>query len=264
MNQPVIGQFIPGNSLLHRMDPRSKLLFVLAFMFVVFLANNAASYGLLLAFIAIGVYFSRISPIILYRAVKPIFFLLLLTSILHLWMTKGGDVLLKLPFVTIYEEGVRQAVFISVRFFLLMAAASLLTFTTSPIDLTDGMERLIKPLERVGVPAHELALMMSIALRFIPTLWEETEKIKKAQMSRGADFESGHVITRVKSYIPVFIPLFISAFRRAEDLALAMEARGYRGGAGRTKFRELRYSKPDGVLLVFFVAMLAGLWVLRK
>ncbi|SEN61513.1 energy-coupling factor transporter transmembrane component T family protein [Lihuaxuella thermophila] len=260
----MIGQYIPGHSPLHQMDPRAKLLFVFAYMFAVFLANNPATYGLLVLFTGIGIYFSRISLSVFYRSMKPVFILILLTSLLHLWMTRGGEALFSFSFLTIYEEGVRQAIYISIRFFLLMAAASLLTFTTSPIDLTDGMESLLKPFERLGVPAHELALMMSIALRFIPTLWEETEKIKKAQMARGADFESGHVFKRVKSYIPVLIPLFISAFRRAEDLALAMESRCYRGGKGRTKWRELHYSHLDVVLLLLFVILLTALWLLRK
>lgn len=264
MSQLPLGQYIPGNSPIHQMDPRAKLLFVFAYMIIVFLANNAVTYSLLLILTAGGIYFSKISIPYFIKAIKPVLFLILLTGILHLWMTKGGTILFQFPFVSIYEEGVRQAIFISIRFFLFISMAALLTFTTSPIDLTDGIERLLKPLKRLGVPAHELALMMTVALRFIPVLWEETEKIKKAQMARGADFEQGNVFKRVQSYVPVLIPLFISAFRRAEELALAMESRCYRGGAGRTKLRELKYSRFDVGLLLLFIVMLAGLLLLRK
>lgn len=264
MNQFVIGQYIPGDSPLHRFDPRAKLLFVFAYMIIVFLANNEWSYGLLLLFTVVGVYYSQIPLKILYRAVKPIIFLIIFTAILHLSMTKGGDILIQFFFITIYEEGLRQAIFISTRFFLLVVMASLLTFTTSPIDLTDGLERLLQPFTKLGLPAHEFALMMSIALRFIPTIWAETEKIMKAQMARGVDFDRGSVFKRIKSYIPVLIPLFISAFRRAEDLALAMEARGYRGGTGRTKLRILEYQKRDLILPLIFLILLSSLWWLRK
>ncbi|TCS94155.1 energy-coupling factor transporter transmembrane component T family protein [Hazenella coriacea] len=264
MNQFVMGQYIPGNSPLHRFDPRAKLLFVFAYMLIVFLANNVWSYSLLLLFTIIGIYFSQISLKILYRAVKPVIFLIIFTAILHLTMTKGGEILIQFFFITVYEEGVRQAIFISTRFFLLVVMASLLTFTTSPIDLTDGLERLLQPFKKLGLPAHEFALMMSIALRFIPTIWSETEKIKKAQMARGVDFDRGSILKRVKSYIPVLIPLFVSAFRRAEDLALAMEARGYRGGTGRTKLKILRYHLRDLILPLIFLFLLVGLWWLRK
>jgi len=179
--------------------------------------------------------------------------------VLHLFMTKGGAVYVDSSWFTIEEEGVRQAVFISLRLGLLILVSSLLTLTTSPIDLTEGLERLLKPFGRLGVPVHEIALMMSIAIRFIPTLMEETDKIIKAQTARGADFTSGNLIRRAKNLLPIAIPLFVSAFRRAEELALAMEARGYRGGAGRTRLHKLRFSWRDGCLAVTAALLLAAI-----
>ncbi|RAL23287.1 energy-coupling factor transporter transmembrane component T family protein [Thermoflavimicrobium daqui] len=264
MNQLVIGQYVPGRSLIHQLDPRAKLAFVFAYMILVFFANNIASYGLLLFFSACTIYLSQIPLRIFSASLKPILFLILVMILFHLFLTKGGQVLFHFSFLTIYEEGVRQAVFISLRLILLVLTASLLTFTTSPMDLTDGLENMLHPFTRFGLPAHEFALMMSIALRFIPTIWDETEKIKKAQMARGADFESGHIFRRVKSYIPVLIPLFISAFRRAEDLALAMEARCYRGGINRTKLRELHFSTKDLGLVIIFAFLVLGICLLRE
>ncbi|SFJ38778.1 energy-coupling factor transporter transmembrane component T family protein [Thermoflavimicrobium dichotomicum] len=264
MSQIAIGQYIPGQSLIHRLDPRAKLLFVFAYMILVFFSNHLYSYTFLLAFTFVAMFLSRISLRIFLLALKPILFLIGFTMIFHLFLTKGGAVLIQLPIMTVYEEGLKQTVFISIRFILLVIMASLLTFTTSPMDLTDAFESLLKPFTRLGLPVHEFALMMSIALRFIPTLWDETEKIKKAQMARGADFESGNILRRAKSYIPVLIPLFISAFRRAEELALAMEARGYKGGEGRTKLRELHYTHYDVWLVIVFIGLCIGLWLLRR
>lgn len=260
MSQIVIGQYIPGNSILHRLDPRAKLIFVFSFMFLIFFANNALTYVILYVFSFGAVSLSRISPKLFLGALKPVLFLIILTICLQLLFTHGGHVLLITPVIKIYEEGVRQAVFISSRFLILVIIASLLSFTTSSIDLTDALENLLNPLKRIRVPVHEIALMMSISLRFIPTLWEETEKIKKAQIARGAELESGNLFKRLKSYIPIFIPLFLSSFRRAEDLALAMEARAYRGAVGRTKYRLLQYSALDSILIVLFllVAILIG------
>jgi energy-coupling factor transport system permease protein len=260
MSQIAIGQYIPGNSIIHRLDPRAKLLFVFAFMFVIFFANNAPTYGLLYLFCLVMIGLSRISAKLFLGAMKPVLFLIVLTSCLHLLLTHGGRPILITPIFTVYEGGVQQAIFISSRFLILVVTASLLSFTTSSIDLTDALERLLNPLKRIRVPVHELALMMSIALRFIPTLWEETEKIKKAQIARGAELESGNLFKRLKSYIPIFIPLFLSAFRRAEELALAMESRAYRGGVGRTKYRLHTYSWPDAMMIVLFlvIAILIG------
>ncbi|MBA4542325.1 MULTISPECIES: energy-coupling factor transporter transmembrane protein EcfT [Thermoactinomyces] len=255
MSQIVMGQYYPGDSLVHRMDPRAKWLFLMVFMIFVFWANHLRSTAVLLFFTLVAAGMARIPVSVFIRAIRPALFIILFTMILHLLMTKGGEALLRLPFITIYQEGLRQAVFVSARLFVLISVASLLTFTTSPIDLTDGIEWLLKPLQRFKIPVHEIALMMSIALRFIPLLWEETEKIRKAQTARGADFDTGFFIKRLKSYIPVLIPLFLSAFRRAEELALAMEARGYRGSEGRTKWRQLRFSSLDGWLLIVAVLL---------
>jgi energy-coupling factor transport system permease protein len=191
-----------------------------------------------------------------------VWLLLLFTVILHVLVTKGGAVYFRWGWLTVEEEGVRQAVYMSMRLGLLVMISSLLTLTTSPIDLTEGLERLLSPAKKLGVPVHEIALMLSIALRFIPTLLEETDKIIKAQMARGADFESGNLIRRVKNLIPIAIPLFISAFRRAEELALAMEARGYRGGEGRTRLRQLTLTWRDGVIfgLSVILTILIGWW----
>lgn len=263
LNHPVIGQYIPADSFLHRLDPRAKLVFVFVFMMIVFLAKNAAGYSLLVGVALSGVLLSRIPLPMILRGIKPVLYLIILTALLHLGMTRGGDVWWELGPITVYEQGVVQATVISLRFLILVLMGTLLTLTTSPMELTDGLERLLCPLTRVGVPAQDLALMMSIALRFIPTLWEEMDKIMMAQRARGADFDSGHLLRRVKSYIPVLIPLFISAFRRAEELALAMEARGYRGGKGRTRIRELRWKKADTILLVVLAVLSISLWWLR-
>lgn len=263
LQNPILGQYVPGNSPLHRLDPRTKLLFAFFFMMVVFLANNAPSYGLLAAVTGLAVVLSGVPVTMIFQGLKPILYLIVLTAVLHLWLTRGGDVLLEWGPIVIYEKGALQAGWISLRFLVLVLMGTLLTLTTSPIALTDGLEHLLSPLARFGVPAHELALMMSIALRFIPTLWEETDKIIKAQRARGADFESGGLYRRAKSYLPVLIPLFISSFRRAEDLALAMEARGYRGGKGRTRIRELRWGIADMVPLAVLLLLTAGLLWLR-
>ncbi|GGE20747.1 energy-coupling factor transporter transmembrane protein EcfT [Marinithermofilum abyssi] len=260
---PVLGQYIPTGSVLHRLDPRTKLLFVFGYMFVVFLAQDALAYLFLTVIAAGGVWLSRIPLPMIFRGLKPILWLIALTALLHLGFTKGGDLLLQWGPVTVYEEGVRQAGWMSLRFLLLVVMGTLLTLTTSPIDLTDGLERLLKPLEKLRVPAHELALMMSIALRFLPALWEETEKIIKAQQARGADFETGNLFQRAKSYIPVIIPLFVSAFRRAEELALAMEARCYRGGKGRTRIRQLQFAPRDWGMLVLLAGLTGVLLWLR-
>lgn len=257
-----IGQYVPGTSYVHRLDPRSKLLFVVLFAFAVFLANSYPAYGFLLLFLFFAIILSRISVAYIIKGLQPVWFLMLFTVVLHLLMTKGGDVYFRWGWFSIEEEGVRQAVFISFRLGLLVVVSSLLTLTTSPIDLTDGLERLLGPLKTLRFPVHEIALMMSIALRFIPTLLEETDKIIKAQQSRGADFEQGPLLKRAKHMLPIVVPLFISAFRRAEDLAMAMEARGYRGGSGRTRLRQLHFSLRDGMVVAVACGLIAllGWW----
>lgn len=257
-----IGQYVPGNSFVHRLDPRSKLVFIVLFASAVFLANSYAAYGFLILFIVGAIRLSRISLSYIIKGLQPVWFLMLFTVVIHLLLTKGGEVYIRVGWFSIEEEGTRQAIFISFRLGLLVVISSLLTLTTAPMDLTDGLERLFGPLKRWKLPVHEIALMMSIALRFIPTLLEETDKIIKAQQSRGADFASGSLLKRVKQMLPIVIPLFISSFRRAEELALAMEARGYRGGTGRTRLRQLAFTAKDGWVLVVAVVLivLLGWW----
>lgn len=257
-----IGQYVPGNSLVHRLDPRSKLVFIVLFAIAVFLANSYAAYGFLILFIAGAIWLSRISLSYIIKGLQPVWFLMLFTVIIHLLLTKGGEVYVRIGWFSIEETGVQQAIFISLRLGLLVVVSSLLTLTTAPMDLTDGLERLFGPLKKWKLPVHEVALMMSIALRFIPTLLEETDKIIKAQQSRGADFTSGSLVKRVQHMLPIVIPLFISSFRRAEELALAMEARGYRGGTGRTRLRQLSFTGKDVWVLVVAVGLivLLGWW----
>lgn len=264
MEKMIFGRYIPGDSFVHRLDPRSKLVFVFFFIAIVFLANNAMTYALLLAFSLITVMVSRIRLYFLINGLKPILFLLVFTFLLHIFFTKEGDLLWKWQFIEIYEEGLRQGIFISVRFLVLVFITSILTLTTSPISITDGMEVLLNPFKRFKLPVHELALMMSISLRFIPTLMDETDKILKAQMARGSDISSGTVRERIKAVVPLLIPLFVSAFKRAEDLAVAMEVRGYRGGEGRTRYRQLKWDWRDTTIMVVLVIVASVLWLLRS
>ncbi|HJV47063.1 MAG TPA: energy-coupling factor transporter transmembrane component T [Bacillota bacterium] len=258
-----IGQYVPGTSFVHRLDPRSKLLFILYFIILVFMADEKWTYGIVVLFSLLAIFTSRISLAYLLNGLKPIWWVVVFTVIIHLTTTQGGDVVFTWKWLTVYREGLNMAILTTIRLVLLVIIASLLTLTTSPLDLTDGIEKLFQPFTRFGFPAHELAMMMSIALRFIPTLLEETEKIMKAQISRGADFETGNIVKKVKSMIPLLIPLFISAFRRAEELALAMESRGYRGAEGRTKLRELSWSRADGILLILAI-LLAVIFIFLK
>ena len=260
----IFGRYIPGNSFVHQLDPRSKLSFVFTFIIIVFLANNVLTYALLLAFTLFVILLSRIRLYFLINGLKPVIFLMAFTLILHLIMTKEGAVLVDLGFMKIYEEGLRQGVFISVRFLVLVFITSILTLTTSPISITDGLETLLHPLKKIKLPVHELALMMSISLRFIPTLMDETDKIMKAQMARGSDLSAGPIKDRLKAVVPLLVPLFVSAFKRAEDLATAMEVRGYRGGEGRTRYRQLKWDMKDTLSLVVLLVVAVCLWMLRS
>ncbi len=260
MEKMIFGRFIPGNSLIHQMDPRAKISFVFVFIAIVFIANDAVTYGILLGFTLLVVFLSKIRLYFLINGLKPVFILLIFTFFLHIFFTREGDVLLDIGFIKIYEEGLRQGIFISVRFLVLVFITSILTLTTSPISITDGIEVLLGPFKKVKLPVHELALMMSISLRFIPTLMDETGKIMKAQMARGSDIGSGPFKERIKAVVPLLIPLFVSAFKRAEDLATAMEVRGYRGGEGRTRYRQLNWRLLDSLSLVVLVG-LAGILV---
>lgn len=252
-----IGQYFPGDSFLHKLDPRTKLIAVLLYMVALFVVNNFWGLGamLLLSLAVVGV--TKIPLRFFFRGLKAIVFIVLLTVALQMFMTPG-DVLWKWGFLTITREGVRQAIFMGTRLILLVSVTSILTLTTTPISLTDGIENLLKPFQRLGVPAHELAMMMTIALRFIPTLVEETDKIMKAQAARGADFESGNLLERAKAMIPLLVPLFLSAFKRADELAMAMEARCYHGGEGRTRLKELRYGRRDAITGTLCLFMIAG------
>ncbi|MDF1999191.1 energy-coupling factor transporter transmembrane component T family protein [Peribacillus frigoritolerans] len=264
LDKMIIGRYVPANSLMHKMDPRAKLLLVFLFVCVVFLANNVVSYGLLAVFTIFLISLSKIPLRYLYNGLKPIFFLIVFTFLLHILFTKEGELFFEYGWFEIYEGGLIQGFFISIRFTLLILVTSLLTLTTSPISITDGMEELLGPLKKWKMPVHELALMMSIALRFIPTLMEETEKIMKAQTARGVDFSSGPIKDRVKSIVPLLVPLFVSSFKRAEELATAMESRGYRGGEGRTKYRQLNWKTSDSLLMVSIGVLTVMLFLLRS
>ncbi len=263
LEKMIFGRFIPGDSFIHRMDPRSKLLFVFFFVFAVFLANNVVTYAILLVFTLIVIAASHIRLYFLLNGLKPILFLIIFTFLMHILFTREGALLVDWKFIKIYEEGLRQGIFISLRFLILVLITSILTLTTSPISITDGMEDLLGPLKTFKLPVHELALMMSISLRFIPTLMDETDKILKAQLARGSDISSGTMKERIQAVIPLLVPLFISAFKRAEDLAVAMEVRGYRGGEGRTRYRQLTWGIRDSIGMILLVILVASLYFLR-
>lgn len=264
MEKMIFGRYIPGDSVIHRLDPRSKLLFVFGFICIIFIANNIATYGFLFVFVAFLIMLTKIKVTFLFNGLKPVLFLVLFTFVLQILFNKEGEVIYSLGFVNIYEEGLKQGIYISIRFFLLVFVSSLLTLTTTPIELTDGLENVLHPLKKIRFPVHELALMMSISLRFIPTLIDETDRIMKAQMARGVDFSSGTIKERIQAVLPLLIPLFISSFKRAEDLAIAMEARGYRGGEGRTKYRLLRWKFRDTMVLLVLIVLTSGLILLRS
>ncbi len=249
-----LGQYFPGNSPVHRLDPRTKLVFLVVYIVALFLAVNWVSYGVMLLFLAVVIGVSSIPVTAILRGMKPLMFILVFTGLLNLFLTGGDTVLVSFWGLTITLEGVKLAGFMIVRILMLVTGTFLLTYTTSPIALTDGLESLLGPLKVIRLPVHELSMMMCIALRFIPTLIAETDKIMSAQKARGADFESGNLMTRVKALIPILVPLFIGAFRRADELATAMECRCYQGGDGRTKMKILRYKLQD--IKAFLIASL--------
>jgi energy-coupling factor transport system permease protein len=257
-----LGQYFPGNTIIHRLDPRAKLLCTILYIVALFLAKSAAAYGVLIAVLAVYILISKIKLSALFKGLKPILFLVILTGLLNLFYTPG-DPLWQWGFLKISAQGIRAAVFMILRIVMLICCTFLLTYTTSPIMLTDGLENLLGPLKKLKVPVHELSMMMSIALRFIPTLIEETDKIMSAQRARGADFETGNLFQKAKALIPLLVPLFVSSFRRADELAIAMECRCYHGGEGRTRLKELRYASRDGVVLSFSVLLCAGIWTMR-
>ena len=253
-----IGQHFPGNSVVHRCDPRLKIIATIAYIIVLFMASNPLGIALSLALLALLYKVAQIPIKLIVKSLKPIVPIVLFTAVLNLFFITGeGEPLVHFGFIHIYREGVSYAVLMAVRIVALIAGTSLLTYTTSPIVLTDAIEALLKPFAKLHLPVHELAMMMTIALRFIPTLLEEADKIMKAQQARGADFESGNIIRRAKSLIPILVPLFVSAFRIAQDLALAMEARCYRGGENRTRMSGMKFAKRDYAAIVMMVAFLA-------
>ena len=259
-----LGQYFPGKSFVHRLDPRTKLIMLVVYIVTLFVASNWISYGLCLLFLVVTIAISTIPLKSIVRGMKPLLVILIFTGILNLFFTDGEKVLVKFWVITITLEGVIRAVFMVSRILMLITATFLLTYTTSPISLTDGLESLLSPLKVIKVPVHELSMMMCIALRFIPTLIEETDKIMSAQKARGADFETGSLMQRVKALVPILVPLFISAFRRADELATAMECRCYQGGSGRTKMKLLRYHRGDLQAFGIGVLLLAGVITLRQ
>lgn len=259
LNEITFGQYFPGNSVLHRADPRTKLLFSIFYVVVLFFCKSAAAFAFALLY-TVGLLLVSALPVrAVLRSVKPLIFVILFTALINLFWTEGDTPLIEWGILRIYREGVTFAVFMAIRIILLVMGMSIiLSYTTTPIAMTDGIEALLAPLAGVGLPVHDFAMMMTIAMRFIPTLVEETGKIIDAQKARGADFESGGIVKKAKALIPILIPLFVSAFKRADDLAIAMECRCYRGGEGRTKLKLLRFGKPDAICAFFAVLFLAG------
>ena len=258
-----LGQYFPGNSPVHRLDPRTKLVLLIAYIVALFTANTWATYLLMFVFLAVTIIISRIPLKAIAKGMKPLVFVLVFTGILNVFFTTGDNLLAEIWIISIYWEGIIRAVYMVLRILMLITGTFLLTYTTSPIALTDGLESLLGPLKKVKVPVHELAMMMCIALRFIPTLIEETDKIMSAQKARGADFESGNLIQRVKALVPILVPLFISAFRRADELATAMECRCYQGDDGRSKMKLLRYKLADFKAYLIGVVLLAAVITMR-
>ena len=258
-----LGQYFPGNSPVHKLDPRTKLLMLIVYIAALFTAGNWLTYGLCFGFLVMVIVISKIPPKAILTGMKPLIFILVFTGILNLFFTPGKTVLVSFWGITLTVEGIVRAVFMVARILMLVTATFLLTYTTSPIALTDGLEALLSPLKKLHLPVHELSMMMCIALRFIPTLIEETDKIISAQKARGADFESGKLLERVKALVPILVPLFISAFRRADELATAMECRCYQGGEGRSKMKRMRYMKRDYCAYLTGVLLIAAIITLR-
>ncbi|MCI8598562.1 MAG: energy-coupling factor transporter transmembrane protein EcfT [Lachnospiraceae bacterium] len=256
-----LGQYYPADSILHKLDPRVKLVTTISFLVALFLVNSWVGYVVATIFLVSVIRLSKVPFPFMVRGLKAIFLILMITVVFNLFLTPGDRVLVHFWKLQITDKGLRTAIFMAIRLVYLIVGSSVMTLTTTPNDLTDGMERLLGPLKKLHVPVHEVAMMMSIALRFIPILLEETDKIMKAQIARGADFESGNLLQKAKSLVPLLVPLFISAFRRANDLAMAMEARCYRGGEGRTKMKPLVYARRDylayGTVMIFLAVIIA-------
>ena len=259
-----LGQFFPGNSVIHKLDPRTKLVMLVVYIVALFVAESWISYGVMFLFLALCVGLSKIPLKSLVKGMKPLILILVFTAVLNLFFTGGETKLFSVWVFTLTLEGLVRAILMTARILMLISGTFLLTYTTSPIALTDGLESLMNPLRVIKVPVHELSMMMCIALRFIPTLIEETDKIMSAQKARGADFESGNLLQRVQALVPILVPLFISAFRRADELATAMECRCYHGGEGRTKMKLLRYMRRDYCTYAFGLVLLAGIITLAQ
>lgn len=257
-----IGQYYPGETVIHDLDPRSKILITFLYIITLFFINTFIPYIFMTLFLISTVKLSKVPMKLIIKGLKPLLYIISITFIINLFMTKG-EKLIDFWIISISKEGAYFATIMALRLIFLVIGTSLLTLTTSPISLTDGIEKLLNPFKKIGVPAHELAMMMTIALRFIPTLLDETDKIMKAQKARGADFESGNIIKRTKSLIPILVPLFISAFRRADELAMAMEARGYRGGENRTRMKVLKLQKNDYLALILTIIILIVIIIIR-
>ena len=258
-----LGQFFPGSTPIHKLDPRTKLVLVIVYIVALFLAKWFVSYVVVAAFLAMVIAMSRIRLKVVLKNLKPLLFIILLTAVLNLFYGQGEPIA-QFWIFKITTSGLENAIFMVLRISLLVAGTFMLTYTTSPISLTDGLESLLSPLKKLHAPVHELSMMMSIALRFIPTLIEETDKIMSAQKARGADFETGSLVSRAKALLPILVPLFVSAFRRADELAIAMESRCYHGGEGRTRMKQMKFAGIDYAALALSVLFLAGVIVLRK
>ncbi len=259
-----LGQYFPGDTLVHRLDPRTKLIMTVLYIVVLFIARGPVSYLAVFLFLAVSIGVSRIRLKTILSGLKPILILILITAVLNLLYNRGETVLLRFWRITITLEGVFTALTMALRIVMLIAGTLLLTYTTSPLQLTDGLEQLLNPLKKLHVPVHELSMMMSIALRFIPTLIEETDKIMNAQKARGAEFDTGNLIQKAKAMLPLLVPLFISAFRRADELATAMESRCYHGGEGRTKLKVLTMERRDWITLIVGLLLMALVIALRR
>ena len=263
LDKLLLGRYLQGDSFIHRLDPRTKFLATFLFIIIVFLANNWLTYFILAIFTMIALLASKIPMSFFWNGVKPLLWVILFTVVLQMVFTTGGDVYVEWGFIKITSYGVINAIFIFLRFMFIIFISTLMTLTTPPLQIADAMESIMKPLGKIGVPVHEIALMLSIALRFVPTLMDEAQKIMNAQRARGVDFGEGNLFEQMKAIIPILIPLFVSSFNRAEDLATAMEARGYQGGTGRSKYRVLTYDKIDGIAATSLVILTIALVLFR-
>lgn len=264
MDKLILGRYIPGNSLIHRLDPRSKLIAMILYIIIVFWANNFITNLIMLTFTLVVIFLSQVKLNFFFNGIKPMVGIILFTTIFQMLFTQGGEVFLSLWIIKITSYGLSQAALIFTRFLLIILFSTLLTLTTTSLSLADAVESLLKPLERLKVPAHEIGLMLSLSLRFVPTLMDDTTRIMNAQRARGVDFGEGNLIQKVKSIIPILIPLFASSFKRADALAIAMEARGYQGGDGRTKYRLLRWTTKDSLTILVIISLGIFLFFLKN